>query len=246
MKHIFRILLIISLLSSYNSYAQELNADKSVDSKASFNFKKKAIVPLSLISLGVLLNGSQLERQFNTFVHKELGFEHTSTVDDYVRYAPIVIMYSADILGAKAKNHWFDQSKYLFISNFVSRYTTRGLKKWTGKTRPNGSSYSFPSGHTTSAFSNASVLYNEFYESSPLLAYSGYTFATSTAIFRMSNNRHWLSDVMVGAGIGILVTELVYYFEPLKNFNPFRESKNIMLVPQISEENYGLYFSLHF
>jgi membrane-associated phospholipid phosphatase len=116
----------------------------------------------------------------------------------------------------------------------------------TEKTRANGTSRSFPSGHSTAAFSNASVLYNEFYESSPLLAYSGYTFATATAIFRMSNNRHWVSDVMVGAGIGILVTELVYYFEPLKNFNPFIESKNISLVPQINDENYGFYFSYHF
>ena len=62
----------------------------------------------------------------------------------------------------------------------------------------------------------------------------------------MSNNRHWVSDVMVGAGIGILVTELVYYFEPLKNFNPFKKTKNITLIPQINDENYGLYFSLHF
>ena len=246
MRFVFRILLIVSLLSSCNSYAQELHRTDSLDSKSNYNFKKKAIVPLSLIGIGVLLNGSQLERQFNTFVHKELSFEHTSTIDDYVRHAPIVIMYGADILGAKAKNHWFDQTKYLLISNFFSKYITRGLKSLTAKTRPNGSSKSFPSGHSTIAFSNASVLYNEFYESSPLLAYSGYTFAASTAVFRMSNNRHWVSDVMVGAGIGIAVTELVYYFEPLKNFNPFRESKNITLIPQIDKENYGFYFSYHF
>jgi membrane-associated phospholipid phosphatase len=246
MKLIFTKILIVLLLSSYNSHAQVLHHADSLDSKSSINFKKKAIVPLSLIGLGVLLNGSRLERQFNTFVHEELSFEHKSTVDDYVRHVPAIIMYSADILGAKAKNHWFDQTKYLFISNLVSGYTTRKLKSLTEKTRPNGTSRSFPSGHSTSAFSNASVLYNEFYESSPLLAYSGYAFATSTALFRMSNNRHWLSDVMVGAGIGILVTELVYYFEPLKNFNPFKGSKNITLIPQIDKENYGFYFSLRF
>jgi len=246
MKLVFRIVLILSLLSSYNGSAQVLHRADSLSSKSSYNFKRKAIVPLSLIGLGVLLNGSQLERQFNTFVHKELGFEHRSTVDDYVRHAPAIIMYSADILGAKAKNHWFDQTKYLLISNLVSGYTTRKLKSLTGKTRPNGSSRSFPSGHSTTAFSNASVLYNEFYESSPLLAYSGYTFAAATAVFRMSNNRHWVSDIMVGAGIGIVVTEIVYYFEPLKNFNPFRDSKNITLIPQIDKENYGFYFSMHF
>ena len=246
MRFVFRILLIVSLLSSCNSYAHKLHRADSLDSKSSYNFKRKAIVPLSLIGIGVLLNGSQLEKQFDIYLHDKLKYGHTTTVDDYTRYAPIVIMYSADILGAKAKNHWFDQTKYLLISNFISGFTTRGLKNLTAKTRPDSTSHSFPSGHTTNAFSNASVLYNEFYESSPLLAYSGYAFAASTAMFRTFNNKHWVSDIMVGAGIGIAVTELVYYFEPLKNFNPFKKSKNIMLVPQLNDGNYGFYFSLHF
>jgi len=58
----------------------------------------------------------------------------------------------------------------------------------------------------------------------------------------MLNNKHYVSDVLVGAGIGILVTQLVYHFEPLKNFNPFKKSKGISFFPQYKENTYGFYF----
>ncbi len=96
------------------------------------------------------------------------------------------------------------------------------------------------------AFTYATVLYNEFKDTSSVLAYSGYAFATTTGAFRMINNRHWLADVLAGAGIGIIVTELVYHFEPFKKFNPFKNSKNVSFYPQINEENYGFYFACKF
>jgi membrane-associated phospholipid phosphatase len=155
-------------------------------------------------------------------------------------------MYIADIAGVKAKNHWFDQTKYLFISNLISSGTTHFLKNWTKKPRPAGADDSFPSGHTTFAFTNATVLYNEFSQSSDALAYSGYAFATTTGMFRMINNKHWLSDVLVGAGIGIIATELVYYIEPFKNFNPFKDSENMSLIPIYNDTEYSLYFTYKF
>jgi membrane-associated phospholipid phosphatase len=46
----------------------------------------------------------------------------------------------------------------------------------------------------------------------------GYTVATATGTFRMLNNRHWLSDVLVGAGIGILSAKASYIIYPwIKN-----------------------------
>jgi len=161
-------------------------------------------------------------------------------------FVPAVEMYIADVAGVKSKNHWFDQTKNLFISNLLTMGITYSLKYAINKTRPNGSPHSFPSGHTTFAFTNATVLYNEFYESSPVLAYSGYAVAITTGAFRMINNKHWFSDVLVGAGIGILVTNLVYYFEPMKNFNPFKKSKNIVVIPSIDYDSYGFYFSYRF
>ena len=87
---------------------------------------------------------------------------------------------------------------------------------------------------------------HEFRDSGPVLAYSGYFFSSTTATFRMINDRHWLSDVLVGAGIGILATELVYYLEPFKNFNPFKKNDYINFVPMIDQNSKGFYFSYTF
>lgn len=90
------------------------------------------------------------------------------------------------------------------------------------------------------------MLYEEFKDSSPILAWSGYSTTTLVGSLRIVNNRHWLSDVMVGAGLGILVTKLVYHFEPLKKWNPFKKSKEITLAPTVSGDHVGVYFRLGF
>ena len=40
---------------------------------------------------------------------------------------------------------------------------------------------------------------------------AGYAVATTVAIMRIYNNRHWLGDVCAGAGLGILSVTLVYW-----------------------------------
>jgi len=203
-------------------------------------------MPVSMIAAGILIHKGQFEQDLQESIISRVGENFDSNIDDYFQYAPIAEMYLADALGVKSRNHWFDQTKYLLISNLITSGITQGLKNITQKERPNGSSRSFPSGHTSFAFTNATVLKNEFQATAPLLAYSGYAFAATTGVYRMLNNKHWLSDVLVGAGIGILVTELVYYFEPFKAFNPFKKSGSLTLIPKISGQQYGFYFSCHF
>ncbi len=239
MKHTFLILLTLFIFS-VNVNGQQPD---------SINRKKiwtKSILPVSLIIMGSAISGSQFEKNLATNIRNSVGNNYEFPIDDYLVFIPAVEMYIADVAGVKSKNHWFDQTKNIFISNLLTMGITYGLKYATNKTRPNGSTHSFPSGHTTFAFANATVLYNEFNKTSPVLAYSGYAFAITTGTFRMINNKHWFSDVLVGAGIGILVTNLVYYFEPLKNFNPFKKSKNIVLIPQSNYGNYGFYFCYYF
>lgn len=206
----------------------------------------KIIVPSSLIATGIIVSNSLFEQNVQDKLKNMTGNDFHCSIDDYFQFAPVVEMYIGDGLRVKSKNHWFDQTKYLFISNLFSTGISQAIKRSVLKIRPDGSPYSFPSGHTTIAFTNAAVLFNEYKNSSPLLAYSGYFFSTSTGILRILNNRHWLSDVLTGAGLGILVTQLVYYFQPLKNFNPFIKSKDIVLIPQINEQKYSIGFVYSF
>jgi len=215
----------------------------------SVHYKKlvpQIVTPVTLISAGIIVNNSQLEKNLQENIRSNVGEQFNSDIDDYLQYAPIAELYIADIIGVKGRNHWFDQTKYLLISNLISSGITHGLKHITLKARPNGAPYSFPSGHTTFAFTNATVLFNEFQETSPLLAFSGYALAVTTGTYRMLNNKHWLSDVLAGAGIGILVTEIVYYLEPLKAFNPFKGSDSYSFIPKITDREVGFYFLCEF
>lgn len=76
------------------------------------------------------------------------------------------------------------------------------LKVAVRRTRPNGGAYSFPSGHTAAAFAVAPVLARRF---GWLAALPAYALATSTALGRMEDRKHYLSDVVVGAGIGTAI-----------------------------------------
>lgn len=59
---------------------------------------------------------------------------------------------------------------------------------------------SFPSGHSTSAFATATAL---SYSYGPLAAATLYPLAAFTAMARVSDDRHWFSDVVAAAFIGI-------------------------------------------
>jgi membrane-associated phospholipid phosphatase len=159
------------------------------------SFIAEAVVPAALIGTGILINRTNLEKTVNKETEGMFKKNFNTTADDYLRFAPIAQMYIADAVGIKAKNHWFDQTKNLAISMVVTDFIVHQIKKATSKTRPNGAelAHSFPSAHTALANVSATVLYEEFRESSPLLAYSGFGFSTATGTLRLLNNAHWVS-----------------------------------------------------
>jgi len=235
---------LIETLPSDNLYSESKKTE-FIPKRSIFT---ERILPISLIASGILLSTSDFEKSLQKDLRGAVGNNFQFKIDDYTRYAPIIQMYGADLFGVKSKNHWFDQTKNLLLSSVLTSAVTTILKKDIDKERPGDSTQlnSFPSGHTSMAFASASVLYEEFIDSSPLLAYSGYFFAVSTASLRMLNNKHYLSDVLVGAGIGILSTKLVYYFNNLIPWNPFKKAEGLAFAPQFDGESLGFYLSKSF
>jgi hypothetical protein len=238
--------LLAMVLLSFTITVKAQNDTINIKSKQKNSLLKMSIVPITLITGGILISGSNFEKSFQNDVKNAVGNDFSTTVDNYTRYVPIIELYAADVMGVKAKNHWFDQTKNLTLSIVITDFITFKLKTHIYKIRPNGSpdGQSFPSAHTSSAFTNATVLFEEFKDTSPLLAYSGYGFATTTGALRIMNDAHWLSDVLVGAGIGILVSKVVYYFDPIIKWNPFEKTKNVTLIPEIDNHQYGFYMCL--
>ena len=96
---------------------------------------------------------------------------------------------------------------YGIMAGFVN-----GIKYTASEMRPDGSTAnSWPSGHTATSFVGATILHKEYgLTRSPWFSVAGYGVATATGVMRILNNRHWISDVLSGAGIGIMSTELGY------------------------------------
>jgi len=75
--------------------------------------------------------------------------------------------------------------------------------------------YSFPSGHTTAAFALSTVLAESGKTPSPGRRVFFYSLAGLTALARMYDNRHWLSDTVMGAAVGIYSGLYVVRHHPL-------------------------------
>jgi membrane-associated phospholipid phosphatase len=171
------------------------------------------------------------------------------SIDDFSQYSPALAVYALDAAGVKAKHRLADRTLVLGTAYFIMG-TTVNVLKITGRVqRPDGSSTnSFPSGHTATVFMGAEFLYQEYKDRSAWYGIAGYAVATSTGLFRMFNNRHWLTDVAAGAGIGILSTKFAYLLYPYlrRKLFPRRTGLNGMLFPVSNGASYGLGMIVNF
>lgn len=131
--------------------------------------------------------------------------------DDFLQYAPVALMLGLKAAGVEGRNSWGRMLASDALSAITMAAVVNTLKHTTCVMRPDGSdNYSFPSGHTATAFMTATILTKEYGHKSPWIGIGAYAMATATGLMRIANNKHWLSDVLTGAGIGILSTEMGY------------------------------------
>ena len=136
--------------------------------------------------------------------------------DDYMQYAPAAIMLGMKVAGVQSRSSWGRMIVSDAFSAILMGSVVNTLKRTTNVERPDGSNrHSFPSGHTATAFMTATMFNKEYEHKSPWIGVGAYSMATVTGLMRMANNKHWLSDVLTGAGIGILSTEIGYYLADL-------------------------------
>ena len=133
-------------------------------------------------------------------------------LDNYLQFVTGVVMVGLKAAGVKSRSSWGRMLVTDAIATSLMTSTVQLSKHTTDVTRPDGSdNHSFPSGHTATAFMIATMLSKEYGYLSPLVSVGSYAMATTTGLMRIANNKHWLSDVMAGAGIGIISTEMAYW-----------------------------------
>lgn len=135
-----------------------------------------------------------------------------SSVDDYIWATPAALPYILDwSKKGYAKNDFWNRSIMLAKSQIIVLATVYPVKYLTKVERPDGSELtSYPSGHTAQAFMTATFMHEELKHQSIWYSIGAYSVATVVGGYRLLNNRHWLSDVLAGAAIGILSTKIAY------------------------------------
>jgi len=243
-------LIIVFCLMAINLYGQNEKIDTLQQKNIQFNYKS-LIVPTALIGYGIVGIENDGLKFLNSEIKEEIdeNIDNKFTIGDISQYVPFLSVYGLNAIGIKGKNNFKDRSIILGTAYLIMGTTVFGMKKLTAIERPDGSSKtSFPSGHTANAFVGAEFLYQEYKDVSIWYGISGYLVATGTGFFRIYNGRHWFTDVVAGAGIGILSTKIAYWLHPLVKGILFKEKENIsgIVMPFYNENGYGLGLSMSF
>lgn len=171
---------------------------------------RQAIAPAALIG------GACLVRPFDNDVKRfrdDHLFPFDNDIDDALQVAPGALMLALRAFGVEGRSQtWGQLLSATAFSGLITAGVTEGMKNTWGRTRPYRVWYhnSFPSGHTFSAFTSATLLHREYGGRSPWFGIGGYTAASLVGASRILNRDHWASDVLAGAGLGLVSGNLGY------------------------------------
>ena len=173
---------------------------------------------LTFVGVPIFLAGLIAKSEKNAFRQNTGDNKHVlltdfkTGIDDYTQFFGPVLTTGLKIAGVESRSDWGRYLASTAMSYAIMAGFVNGIKYTAKEMRPDGSTAnSWPSGHTATAFVGATILHKEYgLTRSSWYSVAGYTVATATGVMRVLNNRHWISDVLSGAGIGIMSTELAY------------------------------------
>ena len=165
----------------------------------------------SLIAPGALI-GSSLAIHYFAHDTWDLGIKEWAQdlrgdapvvpFDDYIQYAPYAFDLGLGLLGAEARHGFVDRTMEMALACVVGAAVSSSTKLAFHTLRPNEKNYrSYPSGHSVTVFLGAELVRMEYGWG---WGAGAYAVACTVGAMRIYRNWHWFSDVLFGAGIGIL------------------------------------------
>lgn len=242
--------------SDYNDSIQTSRSESGTENEFKFN-ARQLIAPGILIAAGSfgVCNKGWFHKNINLKVRDGLQDwrgDKRFTADDYIQYLPLVAHLGLSACGVKAKTTYKERIAVIATSYIALGIMVNGTKYTVKKLRPDGSKRnSFVSGHTATVFMGAELVRTEYKYASPWYGIGAYTIATGVGFLRLYNNRHWVSDVIAGAGVGILSARIGYWLLPFerKLFGwDNKEDRTLVAVPyyQPDTKSLGASFSMVF
>ena len=166
-----------------------------------------------LFVAGIIAKSEKKSFRQNTGDNKHtLLTDFKTKIDDYSQFFGPVLTTGLKLGGVEGRSDWGRYLASAAMSYGIMAILVNSIKYTASEMRPDGTTRnSWPSGHTATAFVGATILHKEYgLTRSPWYSVAGYGVATATGVMRVLNNRHWVSDVLSGAGIGMISGELAY------------------------------------
>lgn len=184
--------------------------------KKSF-FKSKvfraAAIPAVLIGYGAYTfngGGFYTNQEAQRDIHRIFPTSQ-SRIADILIFVPYLELGAVALAGVESRNDRINTLLIIAKSEAIMLGSTFVVKALSREERPDGSdNLSFPSGHTAQAFLAASIVHTELRDKSQWYGIGAYAVATSVGVLRMVVDKHWQSDVVAGAGFGILSAHIAY------------------------------------
>lgn len=157
-----------------------------------------------------------------------LAFDDDTSVDtgllavQVMLHSGIVVQVLKNISGRSRPFVFSDRDNWSGPSSIIKRYSEGGFSPYD----------SFPSGHTITAFSLATVLAER---ERPWVGYVAYSCAGLCGLSRVTENQHWLSDVVVGAALGVAIGKL----------EVSRHDERLAIYPSLGARSAGLTVQLN-
>jgi hypothetical protein len=208
------------------------------------------ILPVAMIAYGVTAIHNGTLQKVNASVKEQVWADDPHKpfhLDNYLMFTPTLAVYALNAAGIQGEHNFKDRTIILLMANIFANGTVFSVKNWSHELRPDGSDYqSFPSGHTAEAFVGAEFMREEYKNVSPWYGFAGYAAATATGLLRMYNDKHWASDVVAGAGVGIASARLAYWLYPKMQQLFGKKEKDpekvTVLMPTYQSGSFGLSF----
>ena len=225
-----------SLASNSSPTSESSTASSSIESSKTVT-PKDFILPVGLAAAGttgLFQPVKNWKYELQDAVHN-LGGQNQSTWEDYVQYIPAAAAISLGWTGMEAKHGTIDRLMLSGTSWLMTASLTWALLKRNVISIRPGIHYtyvatghadainpkdnpkyfnSFPSGHSATAFMGAELIRLEYGEEYPWVAAGAYAMAAGVGLMRIYHDYHWATDIVAGAGMGILGARIGWWLLP--------------------------------
>lgn len=217
-------LVLMCMLMMPHAVAAQPDSIAAVDTDYRFR-PTQLIVPVVLTGVGAL------------FIHdsgKGDDEEHEDRIvlDDVFQFVPAAAYLGLGAVGVPCKHSFVERVLAGGTAYIAMAAMTQTMKHLIHEQRPfTEENNSFPSGHAATAFMGAELLRIEY---GNYIGAAGYACAVAMGCMRVVHGRHWLNDVVAGAGVGILSARIGYWMLPLYRKWLHLERSHVAAMPYYS------------